>query len=461
MEATSSTSKDPKAKYYTYFRENTVYLDAFAFSGIKPTLLAYLDDPECPDQVKVMVGEWLFRKIYMFHKIRDLGEKEAIASKLVEPIRNIHNLVTKAQYLQYRDMIATGMVALRFYMEPFVERDKYFILQLLNDTELIKGYLQRTDLDDERLLVHFLDWVAASNSLEQRSNILDVLLRYYPRDDRVKSLYDQMRFGGSKTRNVYTDAQNVHDEEINAESLRAAANLIRMTYPDWFDREGKLIPGSRMDDSPPLCRASSYLYQHFPDPRHQPILQCVLERLKIDTTSFSYTFSDETRPTSFTMFEVMCALIDFIKHSPCEVDLLEALIEEMDSMKELCASGYVARFVNVLQNSPNLPKKLVVTISSEKRIYAILSYKLSKSLEKAGDDVGLGAIDDAYRPHFLFFVKKIANEALGDIIAGAVGEELITIKKDMCAVLANLTGGRKDERWMFVEEKICVVRDVD
>jgi hypothetical protein len=334
-------------------------------------------------------------------------------------------------------------------------------LQLLNDTELIKGYLQNPNIDDEKLLVHFLGWVAASKSLEQRSNILDVLLRYYPRDERVKKLYEEMRFAGSKNRNVYNDAQNVHDEEINAESLRAAANLIRMTYPDWFDREGRMIPGCRTDESPPNCKASSYLYQHFSEPQHQPILQCVLERLKIDTTAFSYTFPNETRPTSFTMFEVMCALIDFIKHSSCEADLLEALIEEMDSMKELCASGYVARFVNVLQCTPELPKELVVTISSEKRIYAILSYKLSKSLERAGDDVGLGAIDDAYRPNFLYFVKKIANEALGDIIAGAVGDELVTIGKDVCAVLSNLTGGRKDEVWMFRDDKIVVVRDCD
>lgn len=399
-------------------------------------VLKIIDDPSLPNEIKALIGEWLFRRIYIVYKIRDPAEKKDMALKFEKPIRNTTNRLIKSKYLHYNDMQATGHLALRFYRDRFQPVDDNFILQLLNDTELVKGYLQDPSITDAELLDHFVEWIATAKTLDQASNILDVALRYYSREPRVIEAYERLRYGEKTTRNLYTDAQNVHDEEIISTTIRAALALVDMTKQH-----------AHVASKSPPDYVRKNLVQHAPA-RYLDAVDAILERIHMDTT----TFRPKDSLRSFNLFDVLLATILYIEHSPIATLLYEVLYEEMDAGKTLCASGFVARFINALQGDPDLPPSIRVTISSHKRIEAIITQRMSKCVVSAKEEVCLGTVDDRYRKEYLLFLRDIANTALPDII----GTEGLTdeIKNGICIALKKIAGARDDESWSIVDGRV-------
>ena len=436
-------SKDP---YYKWFQENCKSVDFKTFGGVKTQVLKYLKDKKCPTETKLLLGTWLLKTIYMMYKFRG-PEKSAVTDSLLPAIAECKNVVPKSEYLKYHDLEAMSLICLNFYLNRFKNRDAFFILQLLNDTQLVKGYLQNANVDDEELLEHFLSWVERAPVNEQRSNILDVLLRYYPKDKRVIALYDEMRYGKGKSARARTfanDEQNVHDEEISAAVLNVAENLIDWGFDE--DEEGNLIHAIQV--TPPAGPgdwARGILFSRFKSEKEQQIIECCLQRCAIDTTSFG---------SGFTIADIFFTTLKYITLSPNKKDMMPIFMEEMDAMKELCASGYVARCMTVLQGQDE-SGDFDITIPFSKKLHALISMKVTSGLEKANENVVLGTYDPEFRTYFLDYVSGIVNAYLPSLLESNDPKE---VKDSLCAVLKTITSDAETQiEWTLNPDPLVTV----
>ena len=82
-------------------------------------------------------------------------------------------------------------------------------------------------------------------------------------------------------------------------------------------------------------------------------------------------------------------------------------------MKELCASGYIVRLINVLQG---FDEEYAVSISFDKQLYAVISKALADSLEHASEKIIEGSIEmnDDYLSHVCNVVKNNLPRLLDD-----------------------------------------------
>jgi len=406
-------------------------VDFKTFSGVKAQILKYLKDPKCPTETKLLFGTFLLKTIYMMYKFRG-PDKTELTDSLIKPITECKNVIPKGEYLKYHDVEAMSLIALHFYLNRFKDRDAFFILQLLNDTQLIKGYLQRSDINDEELLDHFLSWVERAPVNEQRSNILDVLLRYYPKDKRVIELHEEMRFGGKGRKDVYADDQNVHDDDISEAVLNAAENLM-----DWGEDTSHQI--NIEPPAGPGDWARGVLFSHFEDHKQRQIIECCLQRCAIDTTSFG---------SGFTIADIFFTTLKYITLSPSPESIYPIFMEEMDNMKELCASGYIARCVTALQGQ-NENGDFDIVIPFSKKLHALLSMKISNEMERANENVVLGTYDPEFKQYFLEYVCSVVNFHLHSIIEENGVKD---IAENISSVLEKIT----DSKWNFDHEKVKV-----
>ena len=388
--SSATTSKNnPHMKFY---QTNCQAIDSLTFSEVKKDVLQILKDPNAPVEVKIMLGDWLFRKVFRCFHMTDTTLDETCGN-LVPPIDKCQNTIIKSEYLQFINIDAINKIALHFYLNRFTHRDKFFILQLLNDTQLVKNYVQDSRITEDSLREHFLEWLKKSSVFEQQSNLLDMLLKYYSSDPEVARVYNKMRWGKNKERGtLYEDEQNVHDEGIKQSSLDAAEKLL-----EW----NSIAP----IEPPPGVRFRDFVTQMvYPlySPNEESTIDCVVERMCIDTTYFG---------DGFTISDLFLAILSYIFRSKHKKELLKRLMEEMQEMRELCGSGYIVRLINVLQGFDN---DYTVTISFDKQLYAVISKALAESMETANEKVIEGSIeiDDVY----LEYVCNIVNRNLCQMI---------------------------------------------
>lgn len=421
-----------RSKFYQFYHKNCNSLDARTFTDIRQRVFEIMKSEECIPEIKILFGDWMFRKIYMYFKLQEEA-KTQMCGCLQTAIKNCKNIVTKGEYLKFHDYDAISLLALHFFLHRFEDQDKYFILQVLNDVQLVKNFVQNPDISDESLKNHFVKWLKTSPVLEQQSNILDVLLEYYPRDTEVVDIYRKMRWGNRRAGTLYQDEQNVHDDDIKRSVLQAAEKLL-----DWelnLPKKERLSvpPGTGFKDF-----AHGLLRDIMRTPTKKNIAKCVIARMCIDTTSFG---------RGFKISDLFIALFTYIKRSPSRQVLLEILIEEMDAMKELCASGYIARFMNVLQGFDD---EFTITVSFEKQLYAVLTKVLSDALKnEKNEDLILGTFDEEYRPIYLKFVQRVVNRAVPEL-SDRYGKE--DVRLSLVEVLNSLTG----DNWEYSGESVQI-----
>lgn len=406
--------------YSQFYKDNCMSVNFRTFSSIVSQVYTYMDDPKCPVPVKLRFGEWLFKKVYMMYKPPS-DKLDAACSSLSKAIEKCNKMVPKANYLQYHNIDALNFLALYFYLHRFEDHDTYFILQLLNDVQLVKNFVQSAVLDDEQLKSHFLSWISQCDVYEQKSNLLDVLLKYYPRDPEVRRIYKEMQKGD----NIYTNEQNVHDEDLSVSVISAMEKLM-----EWDRKNPAEIP----PNISPAEYWYGYLKSRFPSNRS---IECVIERAKIDTTTFG--------PSGSTIYMVLFALLNYIKKSPKSRDILEVLKDELVEGKELCSSRYISAFINSLQGFDD---NFSITIPFSKQLSAILSIKLAADLNKASEEVQMGSYDPEYLEAYLKFVTETLNKYLPQI-SKDYGED--DVRDTIGTALKGLTGHSK---WTYANGKL-------
>ncbi len=390
-----STSQSRNNPYMKFYQANCQSINAMTFSEVKKDALQMLKDPKAPVEVKIMLGDWLFRKISRcFHMTEELLEETC--GDLVSPIDKCQNTIIKSEYLQFTNIDSINNIALHFYLNRFTHRDKFFILQMLNDTQLVKNYVQDARITVDGLREHFLEWLKSSSVFEQQSCLLDTLLKFYGSDQEVIQVYNKMRWGKNKERGtLYEDEQNVHDEGFKQSSLDAAEKLL-----EWHSVAPiEPPPGVKFRDF-----ITGMLYPLYSS-NEKPTIDCVVERMCIDTTYFG---------DGFTISELFLAILSYILRSKHKKELLKRLLEEMDEMQILCSSGYITRLMNVLQGFDD--GEYTVTISFDKQLYAVISKKILDSMETANEQVIEGSIEinDVYLNHICNVVNGILPQLIDD-----------------------------------------------
>ena len=401
----------------SFYRDNSTKIDARSFSEVKNTFLQYLSDEGCPTNIKVGIGEWFFRTVYMFFKLRG-PDKLEVCEKLYSPIQNTKEIKPKSLYLNYTDMEASSLLCLYFFFHRFEE--SYFIVQLLNDANLLKGYLLNANLDDEELKDHFLEWIKHPDAKDdQQSNILDILLKYFPNDPEVKRVYRKLRFGGG-VKDIGNDAQTVHDVDISEATIKAATELFQ-----WGKQHPIVLNPGQTITQWAVEYVMSLLGQ---DPLF--ILECVFTRTAIDKTSFN----------GFDIGDIFFTTLAFVQTLPLanQADVLQILMEEMDEGKDYCASGYIARCITSLQGQSD---RFQMTIPFSKSLNMIITSKLSLGMIHVDEDVIAGITDAEHRPAYLRYVENTVNEVLPALVREHGVEKLSCIS----GVLSDIT----DSVWTF------------
>ena len=476
--------------FFDFAKKEMSSIDAATFGGIRRQVLEFLgedlDSPNsAPVAIRSLFGKWLFSKITMFYRFR--GEDlERVAERVALAVRADRNLVTKAEYLQYKDLDAANVLALDFYLSPLTESsvgsgggdDPFFVLQLLNDAHLLRNY-SGIAVSDDQIKKRLLRLYRRSESYDQRSNILDVLLKHFPKSSTVLKIKDELSFGattpGPKNTSVFGNAQNVHDSEIETEAIRVASELLRYVAPMREELEYQI--SARREEFPPFIYEllRGYLGAVQPeDPKVETIYEAFTTRVKIDNTPYekiappdaeaAENFDPEVGVSSpiFTIFDLLVAimiLVSDLSHvcpglpSPTvkKEDYAPVLLAEMEESMRLCTTGFVARMMTSLQGQ-TLPKNadgaplFQMRMSETKRLVGILSYRVCQKIKDAPENVVLGSYDPEFRVEYLDFVSKIATELFSSEDTPAVRDFILALEK-----YSGITGV-----WSIVDGKVSI-----
>lgn len=405
------------SKYENYVHNNCFSICFKEFSSVKDTLFNFMFDTRCPPQVKIFIGKYFFIKVYSLYRVPE-DVKTKIINALKPLIANEKNIIIKGDYIKYLDDDALIQLCQHFFENRFQDKDTYFILQLLNDQTLIK--IHQTLYSEEQMLEHFIHWIDNCKVFEQKSNLLDVLLRFFSNDPDVREIHEEMKWGPSgKKTSIYGNEQNAHDEEIQASCVEVAEKLITRYR---IELEKIPPPTSATPTPDPADEAEAFITS-FAKKSQYNIIKTVITRAKIDNTTFG---------SGFQIRDVLFALLDYIKSSKHKKTIMPILIEEMDAMKDLCSSGYIARFVNVLQG---FDPEYSVKISFKKQLNAVLCSKLARDMEFASEHAVAGSFDPIYKNDYINFVIQVVNKHISTMIAdyghNDIVENLIPVVKEL------------------------------
>jgi hypothetical protein len=403
------TSKDQ----YKELLEGCREVNTQTFAKHLTSVIHHVHDTSVPVNIRLILGEWIFRKVKRFYRPGNPEEVPRLVESLCAATHESSNVILKGLYLHYHHDQALREMASHFFQHRHSEG--HFLLQMFNDVVVVQT------TPHEKMLSHFLEWLSRVSVYEQKCNLLDVLLRYYKTDPRVAEVEKQMKRGSGETvfDSLYTDQQNAHDENITAEVERVATELVK-----WY----------KTDPYPfILTNEESVLEEVKKEFRTVTEIDHLLYRAQIDPTSFS----------GITIMNVLVALARYSSLSPARELILTRLGEEAREMKGLCSSGYVSRMINVLQG---VDEKFSTRLPFREQLNARLTYCLEKAFQNASEEEISGSYQPEYRKEYLSLIKRVVSAELPKIVADYgekdVSEAFSEVMRRIAGVDWNLREGR-------------------
>lgn len=282
-----------------------------------------------------------------------------------------------------------------------------------------KGVVQ----DYKASKIQYLYDIAKNVDLEEniRADSLDILYRCGDSEDKMqakKMLLEDIGFSrktkGMNPRTVYNNSQNVHyiekqvDDFLSSLVLTFGTSLTTETVLEKVLLEvGGIIPRiSKNTESKRKAQES-------------------LNRIKIDSATFGNSH--------LTLLEVLSLVWNKIKSYPDSdtsynsAYFQEILVEELEDMSGTCASGHVARLVNVFSGAEDALK-----LDFESQIianaYALLQKTLDTNPKK--NEIILGMIKNSEeRPYFEDFLVSCLGNIKRSLSEEFVGEGYINQEK--------------------------------
>lgn len=351
----------------------------------------YITSGECPNDLRIQFANFLYIKIYNMYKQPKNVKMEHI-QLLPVYIQVCENVVLQASYTHYQDDDVRNGICDYFLNNRVLP----FYTQLMNDRNLIC-------IKPDELKTHFVNWINNTTDYYERNNLLDVLLKYFPKDATVLEIYQNMQAEQLQRRldemkdvndvnprnrpvyrylpTVYSDSQNVHDTDINS----SAQKLIDKLIEKYID----IIRENTPEDMKRFIE--TYFYSI------NITNTAVLERIFIER-------SDKLLHLTF-------ALLHHIQNSNYINELNIRLKEEIKDMEHMCTTGHLNRLINVLSGYDD---NFSIKISIKNELKAILSNYITKEMTKpeVDENIVAGTYDVEYRPLYITFLEKILNSRI-------------------------------------------------
>lgn len=388
----------PYEDYKGFIKYACSKIDTREFPRVKERALRILADPNCPSVLKIVIGEWFFTKLDMMYRMPQ-DKRVEITDKLQIAVKNCTSEIPKSKYIYFHNIDACTEMMVHFYQQRF--NDDYFILQMVNDSHLLRW--QQNLIPADELREHFLRWIQSTPNLDQQSNLLDVLLSYFKDDEDVRDIYKKMSEGDS----IYDNAQNVHDETISAAVNTAVCNLMTWHYQNY--------PALGERDTPDSY--TQFVFGSFNmTSKQNEIYRGIWQRTMIDKTPIKLNNLSkevlELRGNSVCAFDVLFALANLLNSHRYKNSIFNSLMEDMEEGVSLCISGYFARFMSCLQGYDD---RFNIQIPFFDQLYAKVSSMVMNKVQKLPEDseILLGTYDEEYQgQYFDFLINTLDLSAL-------------------------------------------------
>jgi len=377
-----------------------------------------IHSPEAPAEIRCLLGDWLFYKIHRNYKLRGKDVLD-LMPPLENAIEKCELIVIKSRYIQYINTEAMRFLAEHFFIHRF--GDEFFILQMLNDVQLI----QTTPFDE--ILTHFVKWIKMVDNLVQRSNLLDVLLRYFASNPEVKEIYAKMQNGTD----LYSNEQNAHDEDISRETMEVARKLLLWKKKNsWVDPKTD-DPSASIED---LVSESEMIELFLSGVPH---LDDVLTRAKIDNTLFG----------NFSIMDLLIAVGLYIFRADKDIQdlLLLRLGEEFAEMNGLCSSGYIIRLINIFKG---IVEEYSVTLPFRKQLQSVFNIHINKAFQSASEAEVEGSYIPQHKKAYLNLIERTVNGSLPEVMKTYGRDDVV---KDVVAAMSLIV---KDVKWEWTGDRV-------
>ena len=295
--------------------------------------------------------------------------------------------------------------------------------RILSGAHILSMSESNVDVEEKNRVVEVLLGLTRDSTLDPniRGDAADAVLHGGDRKQRVEArrLLGELGFSGvdrnskfitSRTKTVYNNEQNVHDESI-AESVTrfievmvASDDIGKMNYETVSDEIVKLL------DSPEGLKG--------PNRKADKIKALgALKRVERDTA----TFSSYSVTIAEILVHVWLRIISYSSEPEVEATLKQRLIEELLEMGETCSSGHCARFINVL--SAVDPQ---ISISFESQIQANLAGRINAKIRNIADP----ELADQINTGMMAESEPEDREAYLRFVANAIAEIEIELRKE-------------------------------
>jgi hypothetical protein len=251
-------------------------------------------------------------------------------------------------------------------------------------------------------------------NMEVFQDLLDFIIHYIPEEtdraiDRMnyienilnpQPIINTINLSDKNRKTVYDDSQNVHNSEINQEVLRISSYLIDSWHPMHYGVLGD-------------WKFDTFSWK-FPRKCNQAI-----SRIGCDSTKFTY------KNKTFKLRNVLEALWFYInsiydndtkkiiKRIKWQNELTVRLEEELVEMAHLCATGHLARMVNVLQGFSEDEPQFELKMSDVSQYKNVIRAFLNKKLQECSDDNvinGMMKLNDIFKNYIRNIIENKKNE---------------------------------------------------
>ncbi len=422
---------DEKKMYETYCKG----VDDLSFPSVKAKIIAAIQNPSTSTEGVLLFAEWFFHKLKIIFTASQSMKKD-LFGYVALAIKNCRTITIKMKYLHWNDVDYSQQFMHYFYTHRFDQ--SLFIEQMLNDSSLLKW--SQNYLDPDEIRKHFLTWIQAVETYEQRSNLLDVLLRFFPLDKDVRKVHDELKNGDT----LYDNEQNVHDKDVEISTLK----VIREMH-QWYQDEFPALRAKHPNVYTATLTSSDWVTKILLNAgtrKEHPIIRGVLQRMSIDKTTFKFDGKNGVG-LSLDTFEILFILLNFIMTQPDDLQttMMSVLLEELCAAADLCITGYVARFINAIQG---LTDRFQKVLPFWKQLHCKVNYDLSKALVglPENSNAAIGSYDNEYQKEYFDFIKStISLQALYE----NYGQ--LDVYQHLPSVLQIITG---NSSWKISNDKI-------
>jgi len=357
------------------------------------------------------ICEYFFSKLYRLYYIEE-EFKNSLINKLSESIYQSRDILIQLRlyYLHFIDEDFVYKLSYKLYkmnIKNIIDPIHYF--------QILKYMIKSTKINLEtktELWNEFENIFILVDHIRLNREIADIFL-LFGNENRGHELLEQVRilevpilqrnvFQGDikediiKIKSIYSDSQNVHNSEINKSVISVAYHLL-------LEGQGNL----KFEE---IEEIKEYLQEIIKnnDKINSPIhsLNIFFDRIFTDTSQFIY--KDKNHIEKFNLFSIFCNLWGYIKNHKHKDELEIRLIEQIEEMVDYCSTGHLARLINVIQGYTH-DEKLIVKMSSRERYKSIISYHLSKILEKAPEKIIDNIIEEDNSLYINFVIENIKS----------------------------------------------------